>query len=120
MNQLRVLLAAAANGLRQELRRQTRKTEFARAQVLRPRGLLLKIVVCEGDVEAGCAAHTLGASAEAEWLAIVRNLGWPIARAKWPKSVWAGLTSKRVTCQSSDSMAMAVNAAVRDSATPCS
>ena len=75
-NQFRVLLAAAAYALLQELRWQARETEFARAQVPRLRDLLLKIAVRVKATARRIVLHLpLGAPAQAEWLAIARNLG---------------------------------------------
>lgn len=75
-NQFRVLLAAAAYALLQELRWQARETELGRAQVPRLRDFLLKIAVRVRATVRRIVLHLpLGAPAQAEWLAIARNLG---------------------------------------------
>ena len=75
-NQFRVLLAAAAYALLQQLRCQARETEFARAQVPRLRDFLLKIAVWVKATVRRIVLHLpLGAPAQAEWLGIARNLG---------------------------------------------
>ena len=75
-NQFRVLLAATANALIQELRWQAWETEFARAQVPRLRDFPLKIAVwVEATVRRVVPHLPRGAPAEAEWLVIARNLG---------------------------------------------
>ena len=84
-NQFRVLLAAAAYVLLQELRWQARGTEFERAQVPRLRDFLLKIAVWVKATVRRVVLHLpQGAPAEAEWLAIARRLGGvgpPVAAA---------------------------------------
>lgn len=84
-NQFRVLLAAAAYVLLQELRWQARGTEFERAQVPRLRDFLLKIAVWVKVTVRRVVLHLpQGAPAEAEWLAIARKLGGvgpPVAAA---------------------------------------
>ena len=75
-NQFRVLLAAAAYALMQELRWQARETEFARAQVPRLRDFLLKIAVRVQVTVRRIVLHLpLGAPAAAEWVAIAGHLG---------------------------------------------
>ena len=75
-NQFRVLLAATAYALMQELRWQARETEFARAQVPRLRDFLLKIAVWVKVTVRRVVLHLpRGAPAETEWLVIARNLG---------------------------------------------
>ena len=75
-NRFRVLLAAAAYALLQELRWQARETEFARAQVPRLRDVLLKIAVWVKATVRRIVLHLpLGAPAQPEWLGIARNLG---------------------------------------------
>ena len=84
-NQFPVLLATAAYALLQELRWQARGTPFERAQVPRLRDFLLKIAVWVKATVRRVVLHLpRGAPAQAEWLAIARNLGGvgpPVATA---------------------------------------
>ena len=75
-NQLRVLLAAAAYALLQELRGQARETRFARAQVERLRDFLLKLGArVKSTVRRLMVYLSQAVPTRAEWLVIARNLG---------------------------------------------